>query len=76
MSKVTISAELFALLRATMTECELVGPDGQSAGVFNPNAKRFPDDLYAEPTREQLDASAASGEGIPHDEVMKRLGLE
>jgi hypothetical protein len=71
MSKITVTAELAALLRAATAKSELYDPDGQPVGFFVP-----PIDLYAEPTPEQLKASAAAGGGIPHAEVMKRLGLE
>lgn len=80
MSKITVSAEMAALLQAATTKSELIGPDGQQVGYFVPQ-DQLPSieerpDLYAEPTREELDAIAAAGGGIPHEEVVKRLGLE
>lgn len=74
MSKITVSAEMLALLRGAEEEVELVGPNGEWVGRFVPSAQL--DDLYAEPTRAELDAIEAAGGGIPHEEVVKRLGLE
>lgn len=82
MSKITLNAEAASALATATTQSELCGPDGRQLGLFIPpelaaelNAllkRRF----YEEPTLEQLKASEASGPGIPHDEVIKRLGLE
>jgi hypothetical protein len=82
-SKITLSAEAAAALAAVTTESELCGPDGRPLGLFIPpelaaevedllNRRRF----YREPTLEQLKAIDAKGGGIPHQEVVKRLGLE
>jgi hypothetical protein len=84
MSKITLNAELAALLEAATTESELVAPDGRRLGLFIPPAlapelealleeRRR---LYDEPTLEQLRAIEAAGGAIPHEEVVKRLGLE
>ena len=66
MSKVTISAELFALLRAVDTKCELVGPDGQPAGFFTPPEG---DDV----TLEELKAADAAGGEYTMGDVFKLL---
>ena len=76
MSKIPVSAEVAALLRSAMAESELCDPDGQPLGFFVPTGGRSEIDVYAEPTLEQLKASDAAGGGIPHDEVVRRLGLE
>ncbi len=76
MSRITLSAEVASLLEAIRTKSELCGPDGRRLGFFIPPEGHSGVDLYAEPTLEQLKASDAAGGGIPHDEVMKRLGFE
>ena len=79
MSRITLSADTAALLEAARAGAELCGPDGRRLGYFTPEhaaAVEERADLYAEPTREQLDAIEAAGGGIPHAEAMKRLGLE
>lgn len=78
MSTITVSAEVVALLRGATAESELIGPDGRQVGVFIPH--ELPPDslapeLYEDVTREELEAIEAAGGGIPHDEVVKRLGL-
>jgi hypothetical protein len=82
MSKITLSAEAASLLAAVTTKSELYAPDGRRIGYFIPPdqaalLEEHPAlDLFAEPTLEQLKASDAAGGGIPHEEVVKRLGLE
>ena len=76
MSKITLTAEMASLLEAATAKSELYGPDGRRLGYFVPPEEHPRIDLYAEPTLEQLKASDATGGGIPHEEVMKRLGFE
>jgi hypothetical protein len=83
MSKITLNAEAAAALAAVMTESELCGPDGRPLGMFIPpelaaeveallKRRRF----YREPTLDELKAADEAGGEIPHEEVMKLLGLE
>lgn len=76
MSKITVTAEVASLFAAATAKSELYGPDGRRLGFFIPPEGRSGIDLYAEPTLEQLKASDSAGGGIPHEEVIKRLGLE
>lgn len=82
MSKITLNAEAASALAAITTQSELRAPDGRRLGLFIPPQlaeevesllkRRF----YQEPTLEQLKAIDAAGGAIPHEEVVKRLGLE
>ena len=71
---------IVGIMQARSLDCGPCQSDGQQVGYFVPQ-DQLPSieerpDLYAEPTREELDAIAAAGGGIPHEEVVKRLGLE
>jgi hypothetical protein len=82
MSKITLNAEAASALAAVTTKSELCGPDGRRLGFFIPPSQaEIMESLrergfYYEPTLEELKAIEAEGGGIPHEEVMKRLGLE
>jgi hypothetical protein len=82
MSQITLNAEAASALEAVTTKSELCAPDGRRLGLFIPPAlateveallKRR---LYDDVTPEELKALEAAGGGIPHEEVLKRLGLE
>ena len=87
MSKVTLDAAAVAALAAAEPGAELVGPDGKPVGGFVParmlrqlqdmlaERQRWYEEAVSPVTLEQLQASTAEGGEIPHDEVMRRLGL-
>ena len=82
MSKITLNAEAASALEAITTQSELCAPDGRRLGLFVPPPLAAEVEAHlkrrfsSEPTMEQLKAVDAAGGAIPHEEVMKRLGLE
>ncbi len=88
MEKITLDAAAAAALRAAETGTELIGPDGHPIGAFVrrdalsavrqvlSERRRLLDEEIDAISTAELDAIVAAGGGIPHDEVVKRLGLE
>ena len=88
MGKIPLDAVKADVVKAIATGDELVGPDGQTLGaVVPPNLlhlwewalserRRALDEAHAEITAEEVAAIDAGGGEIPHEEVIKRLGLE
>ncbi len=87
MSKSQIDAATVELLKAAGPDAVLTGPDGQPVAGVVPlklmvewewllrERQRLIDAAVAEESIEELNRIEAAGGGIPHDEVMKRLGL-
>ena len=75
------------LLRSAEAGAQLVGPDGRPVGGFVPrnllyvlqhaleDHRRAIDEANAAVSLEDLRRADAAGGGIPHDEVLRRLGL-
>ncbi|MBY0514072.1 MAG: hypothetical protein K2P78_09205 [Gemmataceae bacterium] len=88
MNKITVDAATAEKFKEIAPGTELCGPDGSPiAGVipleFMADVKRWLErieSLYERDddnvTLEELQAVEAAGGGIPHEEVIKRLGLE
>jgi hypothetical protein len=88
MNRVVIDAATAAAFQAAAPGTEIVDPNGKLIGGFVPmNMARDLERLIAERKRrydeawedfdlEELKAIEAEGGEIPHEEVMKRLGLE
>ncbi|HET6575156.1 MAG TPA: hypothetical protein VFG68_16230 [Fimbriiglobus sp.] len=87
MGKIKLDAATAETLKAAEPGTELVGPDGQPVGALVPPAvyrylQQFLEErkqlLEAEKDAisvEELRAIDAAGGEIPHDEVVRRLGL-
>lgn len=67
MSKITLSAEFTALLKAVQTRAELIGSDGEHLGVFTP--PDGDDDV----TLDELKAADAAGGEYTMEDVFKLL---
>jgi hypothetical protein len=88
MSQIVIDATTAERLRNAEMGTEVVGPDGQPvAAVLSPQLiqdvrrlieerKRLVDEAFSPERLAAIKAAEARGGAIPHDEVMKRLGLE
>ncbi len=87
MGKITVDAATANALKAAEPGAELVGPDGQPVGGFIPptalrevrhmldRRRRAIEAAIAAVSIEELRAADAAGGGIPHEEVVARLGL-
>lgn len=88
MSTFVLDAATASALQTAVPGTVLLGPDGRVVGRFvPPNVAHDLDGFLAERKRrydeawesfdiEELKAAEAEGGGIPHEEVVKRLGLE
>lgn len=87
MSKITIDAVTVELLKAAGPDTILTGPDGQPVAGVVPlkllaewewmlrERERLIAEALSPESIDELNRIEAEGGGIPHDEVMKRLGL-
>jgi hypothetical protein len=88
MSEITLDAATTEVLKEAEPLATFRGPDGQQIGAFIPlhlvsalrrmldRRKRAIDEACAGITLEKLKAIEAAGGEIPHEEVVRRLGLE
>ena len=88
MQQIVLDAATTAALLAAQQGAELIGPDGKPVGGFVPRSllqtvqsyladrRKQIDDANASITMDELRAIDARGGGIPHAEVMRRLGLD
>jgi len=85
MDRINVDAATAAALLAAKPGAELVGQDGHQVGVFLPAHladafQAYITQRYAralgDVTVEELRAADSRGGTIPHDEVVRRLGLQ
>jgi hypothetical protein len=88
MNAIQLDAATAELLKKAEAGAVLLGPDGTPVGGFVPEPvrrdlpwmlerrKRLYDEALSEVSLEELKAADAAGGEIPHEEVMKLLGLE
>jgi hypothetical protein len=87
MSTIQVDAATAELLRGAAAGTQVVGPDGRLlAAVIPPELlprvdrlieeRRLLDEAFSPERVAQVKAAEAAGGAIPHDEVVKRLGLE
>jgi hypothetical protein len=86
--KVIVDAATAEALRAAQTGTELIGPDGKPIGGFVPLNVLFDLKWMLEYRKQRYDEAWAAfdaeartrefrpEDGIPHEEVVRRLGLE
>lgn len=84
MERINVDAATAAAMRIAQPGAELIEHDGNPVGVFVPMhfsnefqlfiAERYAR-AFSEVTVEELRAADARGGDIPHDEVLRRLGL-
>jgi len=88
MDEIRLDAATAEALRRAATGAKLIGPDGKPVGTFvapfyeslveramAEDRRRAIDEANAEVTLEDLIAADQAGGEIPHEEVLKRLGL-
>jgi len=88
MDRINVDAATAAALLAAKPGAELVGQDGHQVGVFLParmageirwyleeRTRRY-QEAFEAVSEAELIAACEAGGAIPHDEVVRRLGLQ